>query len=84
MRVAGAALVAIMMTVSNGFAADGMLEPGKPAGTKKAQIETDDALLVAGVVLAAGAIALIASTTQSSNTSASTTSSTSSTGGATS
>jgi hypothetical protein len=69
MRVFGAALVAMMMTVSSAFAADGMLAPGKPAGTKQAQIETGGVLLVVGILVAAGAIALIASTTQGNSSS---------------
>ena len=69
MRVFGAALVAMTMTVSSAFAADGMLTPGKPAGTKEAQIETGGVLLVLGILVAAGAIALIASTTQGNSTS---------------
>ena len=69
MRVFGAALVAMTMTVSSAFAADGMLTPGKPAGTKEAQIETGGVLLVVGILVAAGAIALIASTTQGNSTS---------------
>jgi hypothetical protein len=69
MRVLGAALVAMTMTVSSAFAADGMLAPGKPAGTKEAQIETGGVLLVVGILVAAGAIALIASTTQGNSSS---------------
>ena len=69
MRVFGAALVAMTMMVSSAFAADGMLTPGKPAGTKEAQIETGGVLLVVGILVAAGAIALIASTTQGNSTS---------------
>jgi len=45
----GAALVAMTMTVSGAFAADGALAPGKPLGTKQAQIETGGVLLVAGI-----------------------------------
>lgn len=77
MRAIGAALVAMTMTISGAFAADGVLAPGKPAGTKEAQIETGGVLLVAGILVAAGAIALIASTTQGNGS----TSSTSGTGG---
>ena len=69
MRVFGAALVAMTMMTSSAFAADGMLAPGKPAGTKQAQIETGGVLLVVGILVAAGAIALIASTTQGNSTS---------------
>jgi hypothetical protein len=69
MRVFGAALVAMTVTVSSAFAADSMLTPGKPAGTKEAQIETGGVLLVVGILVAAGAIALIASTTQGNSSS---------------
>jgi hypothetical protein len=72
MRAIGAALVAMTMTVSNAFAADGMLAPGKPAGTKQAQIETGGVLLVAGILAAAAAIALVASTTQGNGSTSST------------
>ena len=72
MRVIGAALVAMTMTISSAFAADGMLAPGKPAGTKEAQIETGGVLLVAGILVVAGAIALVASTTQGNGSSSST------------
>lgn len=69
MRAIGAALVAMTMTFSSAFAADGPLAPGKPAGTKQAQIETGGVLLVAGILVVAGAIALVASTTQGKSTS---------------
>ena len=69
MRTVGAALVAMTMMTSSAFAADGMLAPGKPAGTKEAQIETGGVLLVVGILVAAGAIALIASTTQGNSSS---------------
>ena len=61
MRAIGAGFVAMTMTISGAFAADGMLAPGKPAGTKEAQIESGGVLLVAGILVAAGGIALIAS-----------------------
>jgi hypothetical protein len=69
MRAIGAALVAMTMTVSSAFAANGGLAPGKPAGTKQAQIEAGGVLLVAGILVVAGAIALVASTTQGNSTS---------------
>jgi hypothetical protein len=69
MRVISSALVALTMTVSGAFAADGTLAPGKPAGTKQAQIETGGVLLVAGIVAVAAAIAVVASTTQGNSTS---------------
>ncbi len=67
MRAIAAGFVAMTMTISGAFAADGMLGPGKPAGTKEAQIESGGVLLVAGILVAAGGIALIASTTQGSS-----------------
>jgi hypothetical protein len=73
MRTIGAALVALTMTVSGAFAADGMLAPGKPAGTKQAQIETGGVLLVVGIVAVAAVIAVVASTTTGNSTSAPTT-----------
>jgi hypothetical protein len=63
MRAIGAALVAMTMTVSGAFAADGALAPGKPAGTRQAQIEAGGVLLVAGIVAVAAVIAVVASTT---------------------
>jgi hypothetical protein len=68
MRAIGAALVAMTMTVSGAFAADGALAPGKPAGTKQAQIETGGVLLVAGIVAVAAVIAVVASTTTGNST----------------
>jgi len=64
MRSICAVLVAMTMTASGAFAADGALTPGKPAGVKQAQIDNGELLLAAGVVLAAGVIAVIASTNQ--------------------
>ena len=64
MRAIGSALVAMTMTVSSAFAADGALTAGKPAGTRQAQIETGGVLLVAGIVAVAAIIAVVASTTQ--------------------
>ena len=72
MRAIAASLVAMTMTISGAFAADGMLTPGKAAGTKEAQIESGGVLLVAGILVAAGAIAAIASTTQGNGTTTST------------
>lgn len=73
MRAIAAVFVALTMTISGAFAADGMLAPGKPAGTKQAQIESGGVLLVAGILVAAGGIALIASTTQGNGATTSTT-----------
>jgi hypothetical protein len=73
MRTIGAALVALTMTVSSTFAAEGALAPGKPAGTRQAQIETGGVLLVAGIVAVAAVIAVVASTTSGNSTSTPTT-----------
>ena len=69
MRAINSALVAMTMTVSSAFAADGALAPGKPAGTRQAQIETGGVLLVAGIVAVAAVIAVVASSTQGKSTS---------------
>jgi hypothetical protein len=68
MRAIGAALVAMTMTVSSAFAADGPLAPGKPAGVRQADIEAGGVLLVAGIVAVAAVIAVVASTTQGNST----------------
>ncbi len=63
MRTIGAAIVASSLIVSSAFAADtgAPLAPGKPAGVKQAQ-ETDNTLLmVLGLGVVAGGIALVAS-----------------------
>jgi hypothetical protein len=73
MRTIGAAVVALTMTVSGAFAADGMLTPGKPAGTRQAQIETGGVLLVVGIVAVAAVIAVVASTTTGNGSTSSTT-----------
>ena len=73
MRAIAAGFVAMTMTISGAFAADGMLSPGNPAGTKQAQIESGGVLLVAGILVAAAGIALVASTTQGNGVTASTT-----------
>jgi hypothetical protein len=69
MRAIGSILVAMTMTISSAFAADGALAPGKPAGTRQAQIETGGVLLVAGIVAVAAVIAVVASSTQGKSTS---------------
>ncbi len=71
MRAIAAAILATTLTLSSALAADdqGPLAPGKPAGTKQAQIETGGVLLVVGILVVAGAIAAIASTTQGNSTS---------------
>ena len=65
-RTTAAALAAsLMIFPALAQAADtAPLAPGKPAGTKLAQLETGGVLLVVGILVAAGAIAAIASTTQ--------------------
>ena len=68
MRGIGAALVAMAMTASTAFAADGPLAPGKPAGIKQADIEGGGVLLVVGIVAVAAVIAVVASTTQGNST----------------
>ncbi|MBA2587605.1 MAG: hypothetical protein H0U98_03175 [Alphaproteobacteria bacterium] len=77
MRAIGAALVAMTMCFSSAFAADGALTPGKPAGTKQAQIEAGGVLLVAGIVAVAAVIAVVASTTDNNNITPSTSGTTS-------
>jgi hypothetical protein len=78
MRAIAAAVLALTMTVSSSFAAtQGALAPGKPAGTKQAQIETGGVLLVAGIVAIAAVIAVVASTTSGNNNSSTSTSGTS-------
>jgi hypothetical protein len=74
MRAISAALVAMTMTVSSAFAADGALAPGKPAGTRQAQIETGGVLLVVGIVAVAAVIAVVASTTSGNHAATGTTS----------
>jgi len=73
MRTIGAALVAMTMTLSSAFAADGALAPGKPAGTRQAQIETGGVLLVVGILAVAAVIAVVASTTTGNSSSSGTT-----------
>jgi hypothetical protein len=73
MRAIAAGFVAMTMTISGAFAADGMLSRGKPAGIKQAQIESGGVLLVAGILVAAAGIALVASTTQGNGFTTSTT-----------
>jgi hypothetical protein len=73
MRTISAALVAMTMTLSSAFAADGALAPGKPAGTRQAQIETGGVLLVVGILAVAAVIAVVASTTTGNSSSSGTT-----------
>jgi hypothetical protein len=67
MRTAIAAILATSLFVSSALAADsgtGPLAPGKPAGTKQADIEEGGVLLWLGILGVAAGIAVIASTTQ--------------------
>jgi hypothetical protein len=72
MRAIAASLLATTLFVSQAFAGDvstpaaqtGPLAPGKPAGVKKADLEMGGVLLVGGLLVIAGAIALVASGTQ--------------------
>ena len=64
MRIIGAAILASSLVVSSSFAAtdsSAPLAPGKPAGVKQAQMEGNTLLLVLGVGVVAGGIALVAS-----------------------
>jgi hypothetical protein len=79
MRIIGAAILASSLVVSSSFAATNSsapLAPGKPAGVKQAQMEGNTLLLVLGVGVVAGGIALVAS----GNGNGSVTTTTSSTG----
>lgn len=60
MRTLGAAILATSLLVTNAFAAT-TLPAGKPAGVKKAQMDSNAILIVAGVGLAALGIALAVS-----------------------
>jgi hypothetical protein len=64
MRTIGAAIVASSLIVSSAFAATdtaGPLAPGKPAGVKQAQDTDNTLLIVLGLGVVAGGIALVAS-----------------------
>ena len=64
MRIIGAAILASSLVVSSSFAATDSaapLSPGKPAGVKQAQMQGNTLLLVLGVGVVAGGIALVAS-----------------------
>jgi hypothetical protein len=61
MRIFGAAVLAASLLATNAFAAT-TLPAGKPAGVKKAQMEGNALLIVAGVGLAGLGIGLAAST----------------------
>ena len=71
MRAIGSALAAMTMMASGALAdvsSQGALAPGKPAGTKQAQLEAGGILLVAGIVALAAVIAIVASTTDNNST----------------
>ena len=59
MRIFGAAVLAASLLVTNAFA--DTLPKGKPAGVKKAQMETNTTMILLGVGLAGAGIALAAS-----------------------
>ena len=64
MRTIGAAIVASSLVVSSAFAATDTaapLAPGKPAGVKQAQAADNTLLMVLGLGVVAGGIALVAS-----------------------
>jgi hypothetical protein len=64
MRTIGAALMASSLIVSSAFAATDAtapLAPGKPAGVKQAQATDNTLLIVLGLGVVAGGIALVAS-----------------------
>ena len=64
MRTIGAAIVASSLIVSSAFAATDTaapLAPGKPAGVKQAQETNNTLLMVLGLGVVAGGIALVAS-----------------------
>ena len=64
MRIIGAAILASSLVISSAFAATNAaapLAPGKPAGVKKAQAADNTMLMVLGLGVVAGGIALVAS-----------------------
>ena len=64
MRSIGAIILASSLTISSAFAAtdtNAPLVPGKPAGVKQAQSMNNTLLLVLGLGVVAGGIALVAS-----------------------
>ena len=64
MRIIGAAILASSLVISSAFAATNAaspLAPGKPAGVKKAQAADNTMLIVLGLGVVAGGIALVAS-----------------------
>ena len=64
MRTIGAAILASSLIISSAFAATDTtapLAPGKPAGVKQAQETNNTLLMVLGLGVVAGGIALVAS-----------------------
>jgi hypothetical protein len=69
-------LLLVSSTLAAGADTVSPLAPGKPAGVKQASLEGNGLLLVFGVAIVAGGIALVASQGNSGNSITSTTSST--------
>ena len=63
MRSFAAAILALALCTSNGFAADNgsPLAPGKPAGVKEANLESGGVLLWVGLAVVAAGIAIVVS-----------------------
>ena len=78
MRIIGAAVLAASFLMTNAFAAT-TLPSGKPAGVKKAQMDTNTTMILLGVGLAGAGIALAASAGNAGGPTTSTTPSTTST-----
>ena len=78
MRRFAAIVLASTLTVSSAFAADNApaLSAGKPAGVKDAQFAGSGLLLVFGIAIVAGGIALVASQGSGNTPTASSTSTT--------
>ncbi len=79
MRIFGAAVLAASFLMTNAFAAT-TLPSGKPAGVKKAQMETNTTMILLGVGLAGAGIALAASAGNAGGPTSHTSASTSTTG----
>jgi hypothetical protein len=75
MRIFGAAVLAASFLMTNAFAAT-TLPSGKPAGVKKAQMDTNTTMILLGVGLAGAGIALAASASSAGGPTSSTTPST--------
>lgn len=81
MRTFGAALLAMSLVATSAIAAP--LAPGKPAGVKKAQSETNTVLIIAGVGLAGLGIGLAVSAGDAGGPTTSTTATTATSTGTT-